>query len=127
MSTKNWKPLICLDLTPSNITLHAYASLPSQLKGLYNDFPITLASKTISIDVEVVDAQLNYKNLLGHSFMYAMNEVSSSIFHIMMFPRDWKVVTIDQIVYHPPGASNSLENVISAVNNATFLNQTIGP
>lgn len=56
---------------------------------------MTLVGKAITIDVEVVDAQLDYNILLGCSFMYAMNAVASSIFCIMMFPHDGKIIMID--------------------------------
>ena len=58
--------------------------------------------------------------------MYAMNVVASCIFRIMMFLHDEKVVNIDYIINHPLGASNSPNNMISTINNATFSNQIVG-
>lgn len=45
----------------------------------------------------------------------------------MMFPHDRKNVTINQITYHPPRASISLDNMISTINNASFSLDTIAP
>jgi hypothetical protein len=56
-------------------TLWTLASLAMELGG-----------KTISIDVEVVDAPLDYNLLLGRSWFYAMIVVASSVFHLLQFP-----------------------------------------
>ena len=40
----------------------------------------------VMIDVEVVDTELKYNIMLGHSYMYAMKAVASLVSHIMMFP-----------------------------------------
>ena len=45
-----------------------------------------LARKTVMIAIEVVNAQLDYDLLLGRSYMYAMQEVASTVFRLMMFP-----------------------------------------
>ena len=57
--------------------------------------PIELLGKTVFIDIEVVNAQLYYNLLLGHSYMYAMRLVSSTVFRIMIFPHDGKIVILD--------------------------------
>lgn len=45
MSTQIWNDLSSLDVTHSNITLHAYDGQPSQFWGLYKNVPMTLAGK----------------------------------------------------------------------------------
>ena len=57
--------------------------------------PIDLANKTVFIDIEVVNAQLDYNRLLGRSYMYAMRAMASTIFQLMIFPHDGKIMTID--------------------------------
>jgi hypothetical protein len=42
-------------------------------------------SKTIFIDIEIVDAQLDYNILLGCIYMYVIEDVESIFFHFMMF------------------------------------------
>jgi hypothetical protein len=56
-----------------------------------------LGGKTILIDIEVIDAQLDYNILLGCSYMYAMKAVASSVFRTIIFPHNGKIVTIDQV------------------------------
>jgi hypothetical protein len=38
------------------------------------------------IEVEVVDAPLDYNLLLGRSWTYAMHEVVSTVFRVLLFP-----------------------------------------
>jgi len=52
--------------------------------------------------IEVIDAPLDYNILLGRNFMYAMKVVASSVFRLLMFPLDGKVVTIDQLTFYKP-------------------------
>ena len=54
------------------------------------------------IDIEVVNAQLDYNLLLGRSYMYAMLTIVSTVFYLMMLPHEGKIVTVDQLTYHDP-------------------------
>jgi hypothetical protein len=58
-----------------------------------------LGGKIVSVDVEVVDAPLDYNMLLGRSWFYSMNVIASSIFQCVQFPHQGKMVTIDQLDY----------------------------
>ena len=44
----------------------------------------------------MVDVPLDYNLLLGRNWMYNMQSVASSLFHIVCFPFIGKIVTIDQ-------------------------------
>ena len=57
---------------------------------------VCLGRKTIAIEVEVVDAPLDYNLLLGRNWMYNMQAIASSLFHVVCFPFNGKIVTIDQ-------------------------------
>jgi hypothetical protein len=48
--------------------------------GILQSLPIQLGRKTITVDVEVVNAPLDYNLLLGRSWFYAMTIVASSVF-----------------------------------------------
>ena len=48
--------------------------------GVLPQLPITLGGKTVLIDMMVVDSPLDFNMLLGHDFVYAMNDVVSSLF-----------------------------------------------
>ena len=49
----------------------------------------------VLIDIEVVNAQLDYNLLLGRRYMYAMRVVASTIFYLMMFPHEGKIMMVD--------------------------------
>ena len=57
------------------------------------------------IEVEVVDASLNYNLLLGMSWTYAMKGVVSTIFRVLLFPYEDQIVTIDQLSFSRPDPS----------------------
>jgi hypothetical protein len=48
--------------------------------GLLQSLAVQLGGKNITVDVEVVDAPLDYNLLLGRSWFYAMTVVDSSVF-----------------------------------------------
>ena len=60
---------------------------------------ITLGWKTICIDVMVVQGHLYFSMLLGCDYVYAMKVVVSTLFRVMYFPHDGKIVTIDQLSF----------------------------
>ena len=59
-------------------------------------------SKTICVDVEFIDAPLDYNILLGHSYTYAMSVVPSVVHPKMSFPHNGNIVTIYQLTYYKP-------------------------
>ena len=63
--------------------------------------------KTIAIEVEVVDAHLDYNLLLGRNWMYSMQAIASSLFRVVCFPFNGKIVTIDQTSFKNPSVTTS--------------------
>jgi hypothetical protein len=47
-----------------------------------------LGGKTVCVEVEVVDAALDYNLLLGQSWTYAMQAVVAIVFSVLLFPRE---------------------------------------
>ena len=86
MSKNVWYKLQSPKLNPSDIILIAYDGRPSAPVGLYQNVLVFLASKMVLINLEVLDAQLDYNILLGRSYMYSMSAIASSVFRTMMFP-----------------------------------------
>lgn len=64
-------------------------------KGYLSDYPISLSGKTVTVDIEVVNRKLDYNLLLGRSWTYAMTAIVSSIFHLILFPLDGRIVIMD--------------------------------
>ena len=50
----------------------------------------------------VVQGPLDFNILLGHDYVYAMKDVVSTLFRVMHFPHDGKIVTIDQLSFVTP-------------------------
>jgi hypothetical protein len=115
MSKTVWQKLGSPELIPSAITLRAYDGRPSSPEGLFQNVPVELGGKTILIDIEVIDAQLDYNILFGRSYMYAMKAVASSIFRTIMFPHNGKIVTIDQVSHYEPNPSANLDNILPLI------------
>ena len=80
--------------------------------GIISTFLIELGGETVSIEVEVVDAPIDYKFLLGIAWLYEINEVGSLVFCVHHFPHQGKIVTIDQLGYCTPNLrTNASTNV----------------
>jgi hypothetical protein len=123
MSKTVWQKLGSPELLPSAITLRAYDGRPSSPEGLFQNVPVELGGKTILIDIEVIDAQLDCNILLGRTYMYTMKAVASSVFRTIMFPHNGKIVTIDQVTHYEPNPSTSLDNILPFIHT----NQDIYP
>ena len=50
----------------------------------------------------VVQGPLDINLLLGHDYVYAMKDVVSTLFRVMHFPHDGKIVIIDQLSFVTP-------------------------
>jgi hypothetical protein len=57
------------------------------------------------VEVEVVDASLNYNLLLGRSWTYAMQAVFATVSRVLLFPHEDWIVTIDQFSFSRPDPS----------------------
>jgi hypothetical protein len=110
-----WKGLKSLALNKSPTMLRAFYGRGFHPHGLLQSLPIQLGGKTVTIDVEVVDAPLDYNLLLGRSWFYAMTVVASSIFRCVQFSHQGKIVTVDQLDFCMTDAR------VPATNNIPFL------
>jgi hypothetical protein len=115
MSKSVWQKLGSPELLPSAITLRAYDRRSASPEGIFQNVPIELGGKTVLIDIEVIEAPLEYNILLGCTYMYAMKAVASSIFRTIMFPYNGKIVTIDQVTHYVPNPSASLDNILPLI------------
>jgi hypothetical protein len=115
MSKTVWQKLDSPELIPSSITLRDYDGHPYSPQGLFQNVPVEFEGKTILIDIEVINAPLNYNILFVHSYMYAMKAVASSVFQMMMFPHNRKIITIDQVLHYEPNPSSNINNILPFV------------
>jgi hypothetical protein len=115
MSKSVWKKLGSPKLIPSTITLRAYDGQPSSPEELFQNVPVELGGKTILIDIEVIDAPLDYNILFIRSYMYAMKVVSSSTIRTMMFTHNGKIITIDQVSHYEPNPYSNIDNILPLI------------
>ena len=62
-------------------------------------FSITLGGQTIYIDVMVVQGPLDFNLLLGRDYVYVMGALVSSLFHVVCFLHEGRIVIIDQLSF----------------------------
>ena len=108
-----WKTLGSPTLNQSPTILKAFDRRGFHLFGILQDQPIEVEGNFFNLDVEVVDAPLDYKLLLGQSWSYAMTAVMSSLFQLIIFPHKGKIVKIDQLSYYSsdPASTDSIQHV----------------
>lgn len=69
------KSLSSTMINQSPMTLKAFDGRGFRQYGILNDLPIEIEGKTIVVEVDAVDAQLDYNLLLGQIWSYAMSVV----------------------------------------------------
>jgi hypothetical protein len=111
MSSACWKSLKSPTLNKSPTMLNTFDGRFFHPHRILQSLAVQLCDKTISVDVEVVDAPLDYKLLLERSWFSAMNVVSSLVFRCVQFSHQGKIVTIDQLDFctldaHAPSTNN---------------------
>jgi hypothetical protein len=67
-------------LSPSTTLLTTFDSRSFRPHRIVPSFPVQLGGKTVCVEVEVVDAPLEYNLLLGKSLTYAMQVVVATVF-----------------------------------------------
>jgi hypothetical protein len=102
MSLACWKDIgqPVLSLSPTLLTTFDGRSFRPH--GIIPSFPVQLGGKTVCVKVEVVDTPLDYNLLLGRSWTYAMQAVVATVFRVLLFPHEGRIVTIDQLSFSRP-------------------------
>jgi hypothetical protein len=78
---------------------------------------IELGGKTVTIEAEVVNAPLNYNLLLGHSWFYPMRAVASTLYRLVHFAHQGKIICIDQLDYCIPNVQFDAASNVPLVNS----------
>jgi hypothetical protein len=99
MSLSCWKAIGSPSLNESQNTLKAFNGSGFKPYGVLSLLPITLEVKTIQVEVEVFDAPLDYNLLLGRSWIDSMHAIVLTIFRVLRFPHQGKVVTVNQLSF----------------------------
>ena len=75
-----WKGLGSPTLSKSGTMLTEFDGRYCRSHGIISSLEVQLGGNTVVIEVEVVDATLNYNILLGRNWIYNMQAVTSSLF-----------------------------------------------
>jgi hypothetical protein len=112
MSLAYWKAIGQLVLSPSPTLLTTFNGCSYRPNGIIPSFPMQLGGKTMCVEVEVVDASLDYNLLLGRSWTYAMQSVVMTVFWVLLFPHKGRIMTIDQLSFSCPEPSSGVSTVM---------------
>jgi hypothetical protein len=126
MSLVYWKAISSPTLSKSSTMLTAFDGHSFFPHGILPAFLVQLGGKTVEVEVEVVDAPLDYNLLLGCNWTYAMVIVVSSIFHTLCFPHQGDIVTIDQLSFAYSSPNASVGPSIPVVDNSQPTTKNIG-
>jgi hypothetical protein len=99
MSLTCWKDIDSPTLFQYPTMLTAFDGPSFHPHGILPTFLVQLGGKTVDVDVEVVDAPLNYNLLLGRNWTYAMTAIISSNLCTLCFPHDEIILKIDQLSF----------------------------
>jgi hypothetical protein len=99
MSFSCWMAIGSPPLNESKNTLRAFNGSGFKPYGVLSSLPVTLEGKTVQVEVEVFDTPLDYNLLLGCSWVDSMRVVVSTLFRVVRFPHQEKVVTVDQLAF----------------------------
>ena len=92
LSSTAWKALGFPSLLPKMRNLTGFDKGTSRPLGILPNVPITLRGKTVHMNVMVVQGPLDYNLLLGRDYIYCMRAIVSSLFRVMCFPHEGRVV-----------------------------------
>jgi hypothetical protein len=126
MSLVYWKALNYLTLSQSLTMLTSFDSHSFCHHVILPSFMVQLGGKTMEVEVELVDAPLNYNLLLELNWNYAMTTIIQSIFHTLCFPHDGKIMMINQLSFVYASPSASVAPSIPVIKNYQQENENIG-
>jgi hypothetical protein len=113
LSSIAWKALGYPHLVPVTQNLLAFNRRTNQPLGSPSSVSCNFGRENVFIDIMVVQEPLDFDLLLGRDYVYAMKSIVSTLFCVISFPHDGRVVTIDQISFVGPDLT---------VNSMTSLN-----
>ena len=94
MSMSCWKAIRLPSVVPSLTLLTKFDGHSHRLYRIIPAFPICVGGKVVNIEVEVIDANLDYNLLLGRNWVYEMDVVVSTLFHVIFFPHERKLLRL---------------------------------
>jgi len=117
MSIACWKYIRSPQAIPLPTLLTSFDGNYHRPHGIILAFPIYVGGKVVNIEGEIVYANLDYNLLLGRNWIYEMDAIVSSLFHILCFSHEGRIVTVDQMEYSLKESNASSNSFVPLVNN----------
>ena len=70
--------------------------------GILAQTPVTLGGKTVLVEFMVIEDPLDFNMLLGCDYVYDMKYVVSMLFHVMYFPHNESIFTVEHLEFVDP-------------------------
>ena len=121
-----WKGLVFPTLSRSVTMLTVFDGISFRPHGILPSLEVELGGKNVSIEVEVVDAPLDYKLLMGRNWIYNMKVVTSSLFQVICFPFEGRIVTVKKKYFDNSGTKSSSRATISVIDNSQLKTKNVG-
>ena len=107
LSSTSWQALGSPPLALVTQNMLGFNKGTSRLLGFLPQLPITLGGKMVYLNVMVVPGPLDYNLLLGRDYVYHMGAIVSTLFRVICFLHEGRIVTIDQISFPNPNIAPS--------------------
>ena len=105
-----WKAIGSPSAIPSSTLLMEFDGYSHRPHRIIPTFPMYVGEKVVNIEVEIIDVKLDYNILLGRNWIYKMDSIVSSLFHILCFPHEGRIVRVDQLDYSPGDSHKTLDS-----------------
>jgi hypothetical protein len=97
---------------PVTQTLFDFNRITSHPLEILPEFLLTLGGKIVFVHVMVVQDPLDFDLLLGRYYVYAMKAIVSTLFHVIYFPHNGRMMTIDKLSFVGPNLTiNSMNSL----------------
>lgn len=94
MSMSCWKAIGLPSTVRSPTVLTTFDGHSHRPHGIIPTFPICFGGKIVNIEVEIVDANLDYNLLLGRNWIYEMDAIVLTLFRVLCFPHEGKLLRL---------------------------------
>ena len=99
-----WKTLGSPTFSWSSTTLKSFDGRTYTPYGILSNLQVELGEKTVEIDVEVIDGNLDYNILLGRPWIYVTLVVVLTYFRKIAFPYQGGITIVDRQTFLPNGS-----------------------
>lgn len=112
-----WKAIGSPSDVPSPTLLTPFDEHSHRSHEIILAFPIYVGGKVVNIEVEIIDGNLYYNLLFSKNWIYKMDAIVSSLFYILCFPHEGRIIRVDYLHYSPCDSHATLDSIVPLVEN----------